>query len=89
MQLLHLDPAWGITADFLLNRSNVQKFVQYCVATMKEQNYPFLVTLRAQFHFKTNLTSKGDIIRNNRIALQARLSPLESEILQTKTNGRR
>lgn len=51
---------------------------------MREQNYPFLVALRTQFHFKANLTSKQAIAEKNRIALQNRLSPLEAEILQTK-----
>lgn len=84
MKLLHLDPAWGITADVLMNRTSVHKFVEYCVSTMKKHSDPFLVILKVQFHFKKDFLYKDVIIEHNRTALQTRLEPLEKEILQTK-----
>ncbi|CAG9821990.1 unnamed protein product [Phaedon cochleariae] len=80
VQLLLLDPNWGITENFMNSRSNVQNLVKY-VITKLEAHDTKILTLKTQFYFTCNLQYIDNVTKCNRESILERLAPLKAEIL--------
>ncbi|RZC32461.1 UPF0704 protein C6orf165 -like [Asbolus verrucosus] len=84
IKLLALDPSWGITTNFMINREDVQNFIKFVVAKLEDQLTPSMIVLKMQFYFHCNFSMKQKMLKRNRTELLARLKTLEHEIIDIK-----
>ncbi|KAF5288636.1 hypothetical protein FQA39_LY15331 [Lamprigera yunnana] len=81
VQLLMLNPVWGIARENLPIRNDVQIFVKHCIQKLEVMANPSIIVLRMQLYFQNNFENLQSMIETNRNELKTLLLPLEKEIL--------
>lgn len=82
INLLKLDPNWGITDDIFQIRQDLQRFIQYITTQLSGPLNPVISTCKVQFHFETKFSELEDspIIRKNE--LRSKLHRLKMLVLE-------
>lgn len=84
--MLLLDPNWKVTPVSILNRDQVQSFVQHCISKLIHQSAPSIVTLKMQLYFEFNINEAKYAVTRSRQDVKSRVLPLEREIVGTKSD---
>lgn len=79
--MLLLDPNWKVSPASILNRDQVQSFVQHCISKLIRQSAPSIVTLKMQLYFEFNINEAKQVVTRSRQDVRSRVLPLEREIV--------
>nr|CAH7713745.1 unnamed protein product [Callosobruchus chinensis] len=81
---LHLlNPAWGITENFMACRKNVQQLVKHLINLLESQGHPILVALKLQHFYECSIEHFDRAVQDEKEKIKNLLSPLKAEILKT------
>ncbi|XP_060528945.1 cilia- and flagella-associated protein 206-like [Cylas formicarius] len=82
VNLLKLDPNRGLKKDLLHKREQIQQFIKYVVARMRNTNDPRIATLKLQHTFEISFDSAEQAVRKYRKYLDDRLYSLIMAIIE-------
>ncbi|KAF5296643.1 hypothetical protein FQR65_LT10183 [Abscondita terminalis] len=80
VELLTLNPLWGIIPRKLPSRNDVHNFIIHTTQKLENTKCPCMITLKMQFYFQQNFNKLARLIQKNRNEIKCCLEPLLKEI---------
>nr|XP_023017749.1 cilia- and flagella-associated protein 206-like [Leptinotarsa decemlineata] len=88
VDLLIIDPNWGISEKIMEIRSDLQKFIQFVVANLKKPDQPNMVALKIQFNMETHFEVMEQTTSEHRKYRENMLNALKVSVLEPSFNDR-